>query len=255
MSATGALDAAAGARLLSSPVRREIVDALADSRLEDAGMSAAQLAELLDLHVTTVRFHLDQLVAAQILNVESRRGPGAGRPTKVYSVAPGRLDLGDTGVAHRALLELLAEAFASANAGTVLTPEQAGRRWAEHRMGAVEPSAPAGSAGAWLAKVGRMLDQLGDWGYSPEVATVNQGRTAEITLHDCPFLELAHTNPQVVCGVHRGLIAGSMQRLGEDDLAVSLQPFTGPTTCLARVTTRTPFRRVAPPPPKEGPTS
>ncbi|MFN8029509.1 MAG: helix-turn-helix domain-containing protein [Dermatophilaceae bacterium] len=243
MSVAHSGDPAVGARLLTSPVRREIVDALANLEHGETGMSAAALAELLELHVTTVRFHLEQLVVAGILTVESRRGAGAGRPSKVYAVEPGRLEVGETEDAYRVLLELLAEAFASANAGTILTPEDAGRRWAKHRVDPGGPSSPATSPGAWLAKVGAMLDHLSDWGYSPEVATVDQGRTAEITLHKCPFLDLAHTNPQVVCGVHRGLIAGSMEQLGEDDLTVSLQPFTGPDTCLARLTTRTPFHR------------
>lgn len=249
-------DVAGGARLLTSAVRREIVDALANLGNEDGGMSAAALAELLELHVTTVRFHLEQLVAAGLVNVESRRGAGAGRPTKMYTVAPGRLDIGAASEAYRILLELLTEAFASANAGTVLTPEQAGRRWAQNRIPA-SGEQPASTAGSWLAKVGHMLDHLSDWGYAPEVVTIDNGHTVEITLQECPFLELAHTNPQVVCGVHRGLIAGSMEQMGEVDLMVSLEPFTGPETCLARITTRTPFRnpRAALPPSTQGPTS
>lgn len=251
-------DPGVGARLLTSPVRREIVDALANLDQGEVGMSAAALAELLELHVTTVRFHLEQLIAAGILNVESRRGQRAGRPTKIYTVAPGRLEFSESSDAYKVLIELLAEAFASANSGTVLTPEQAGHQWAEHRIPA-SGEQPAGTAGSWLAKVGQMLDHLSDWGYAPEVATLDHGRTAEITLHKCPFLDLAHTNPQVVCGVHRGLIAGSMGQLGEDDLSVSLRPFTGPDTCSARLTTRTPFHRnvtrAQPPPSTQGPTS
>lgn len=248
----------AGARLLTSPVRREIVDALANLEPGETGMSAAALAELLELHVTTVRFHLEQLVGAGILHVESRRGSGAGRPMKIYSVTPGHLEPADPHEAYRVLVELLAEAFASATEGTMLTAEEAGHRWAEHRIAAPAESTPATSPGAWLAKVGQMLDHLSEWGYIPEVTTRDHGRTAEVTLHNCPFLDLAHVNPQVVCGVHRGLIAGSLEQLGEDDLNISLQPFTGPTTCVARITTRTPFRRngtpIAQPRSTQGPT-
>ena len=56
------------------------------------------------------------------------------------------------------------------------------------------------------------------------------------------FLDLARNNPAVVCGIHRGLIAGSLERLGENGARVSLEPFVGPTTCLAHITTTTPFR-------------
>ena len=44
---------------------------------------------------------------------------------------------------------------------------------------------------------------LQEWGYTPEIATTDRGRTAEITLVDCRFLALARENPAVVCGVQR----------------------------------------------------
>ena len=45
----------------------------------------------------------------------------------------------------------------------------------------------------------------------------------------------------MVCGIHRGLIAGAMQQFGESDTQVSLEPFVQPQLCLAHVTTHTPF--------------
>ena len=61
-----------------------------------------------------------------------------------------------------------------------------------------------------------------------------------------PFLGLARSNTAVVCGIHRGLITGSMEQFGEPDTHVGLEPFVGPTTCVALVSTRTPFRDRAP---------
>ena len=81
------------AALLASPVRRRIVDALvAVDPVDDpaAARTAAELAAEVGLHVTTVRFHLDQLVAAGLVDV---RGPaaraGAGRPRKFYVARAG----------------------------------------------------------------------------------------------------------------------------------------------------------------------
>ena len=81
--------------------------------------------------------------------------------------------------------------------------------------------------GAWLGKVGRTVDLLGRWGYTPELRTTDEGRTAELTLVDCPFLALAQTKPEVVCGVHRGLLRGAMDAVGEADTEVTLRPFVG----------------------------
>lgn len=232
---------AAGVGLLSSPVRRMIVDFLANSSEsgDQVQMTAARIAELLELHVSTARFHLDQLVAAGILESDFVR-EGVGRPRKVYRQAAGSLAQSHDNHAMRILTELLTDSFAAQLDGEKVTPYDAGRRWTEQHI-PLESSEPATTPGAWLAKIGRVIDVLSDWGYTPNLSVSDAGRTAELQLTACPFLELAHSNPAVVCQIHRGLIAGALGRFGEVDAEVSLEPFVGPQHCLARITTHSPF--------------
>lgn len=232
---------AVGVGLLNSPVRRTIVDVLARSGEtgQPAQMTASQLAELLELHVSTTRFHLDQLVAAGLLESAFVR-EGVGRPRKVYRQVPGSFtDQGDDH-AMQILAELLTDSFAAQVDGEPVTPFVAGRRWAEQHI-PVESVQPASTPGAWLAKIGRLIDALKDWGYTTNLTVSGGGRTAELHLDGCPFLDLARSNPAVVCQIHRGLISGALARFGEDDAEVSLEPFVGPQHCLAHVTTHHPF--------------
>jgi len=247
-----AADPHSAAALLASPVRRRIVDTLSRAgsdagaaRADVVAMTAAQLGAEVGLHVTTVRFHLDQLVAAGILESALRRDGAAGRPRKVYSLAAGSLDDVD---AHaeadhlRLLSGLLASTLTEGVSGHAMTPAEAGRRWAVEHVPLQAGAAPADTPGRWLGKLAQMIDVLEAWGYTPEVSTSDGGRSAEVTLAHCPFLDLARANPAVVCGIHRGLIAGSLAQLGETGTTVSLEPFVDDTTCLAHVSTTTPFR-------------
>lgn len=238
MAMTSARDAA-GVALLASSVRRSIVDLLANHTYEEdepQGLTAAQIADQLEMHVTTARFHLDQLVTAGILTAEFTRMFGVGRPRKVYAVAAGSFEDAHDHDVLNILANLLADAFGRPD----LTPAQAGEEWArDHVPSAAEPSAR--TAGAWLSKVGRMIDVLQDWGYTPNLSTSEGGRAARVDLVRCPFLDLAKRNPAVVCGIHRGLISGSMAQLGEVDLEISLTPFVEPDLCHAHLRTRTPF--------------
>lgn len=231
------VDSVDGASLLSSPVRREIVDCLSGR----TGLTAADLADHLGLHVTTVRFHLDQLIAGGLVTTTSE-SRGVGRPRKVYAAAAGSWELTqDPGEAWRVLTGLLAETFGEQHPdGTPISPEEAGRRWALANV-PDDGQPQAGSAGTWLGKVGQMIDTLRVWGYTPSITTTDHGRTVCVELHRCPFLELARTNPAVACGIHRGLISGAMTRLGEPETKVSLQPFVKPELCLAHVTTTANF--------------
>ncbi len=243
------------AALLASPVRRRLVDALAhaDAAAATPGFTAAELGTEMGLHVTTVRFHLDQLVAAGLVESAVRRDGGAGRPRKVYSLAPGSLDDVDARAEadHLRLLSgLLASTLTEGVTGHTITPAEAGRRWALQHVSPDLASPPADTPGKWLGKLAQMIDVLQEWGYTPELRTSEGGRVAEVTLAHCPFLDLARANPAVVCGIHRGLIAGSLAQLGEPGTRVSLEPFVDATTCVAHVSTTTPFRTAAP---KESP--
>lgn len=250
-----------GAELLMSPARRRVMDALAaHSRGADAGregedrhrgMAAAELAAELGLHVTTVRFHLDQLVAAGLLTTRNLRGPGAGRPRKIYRVRSGSLsDLqgltGHRGRAFEMLAGLLARHWVGAD-GRELSAEEAGRSWARERLGQTPTPPPAATPGQWLQKIGTAVDVLAEWGYTADVHTSRSGRQAGIRLVDCPFLDLARDHPDVVCAVHRGLLDGALSALGERT-DISLEPFVAHRECMAHLT-RQPFT----PPPTERP--
>ena len=236
------------AALLASPVRRSLTAALTpvDGGPTEPALTAADLAELVGLHVTTVRFHLDRLVDAGVVTARFHRPGGAGRPRKIYAITPGALADDHAEVESLRLLSaLLVESLAAGADGRRTTPDEAGRRWALEHLPLRTGGGPANSAGRWLGKLAQMVHVLEQWGYTPEVATSDGGRAADVTLSHCPFLELARGNPAVVCGIHRGLISGSLERLGEDDVSVSLEPFVTPTTCRAHIRTATIFRTPA----------
>ncbi len=249
----GSLAGADAQLLLQSPVRREIVDLLANPASPDDAtgelpvLTAAELAERLGLHVTTVRFHLDQLVAGRVLDSEFRAGK-VGRPRKLYRFLPAVRAKATPAEAFRALAEVLTEGWGAGEHGAPVSAEQAGQRWAQQHVGHAADDTPATSAGAWLGKVGRVVDMLAEWGYAPELQTANQGRTAELVLTDCPFLALAEHRPEVVCAVHRGLLRGAFDAVGETDTKVHLRPFVAPGQCTATLTQKADFGTAQLPP-------
>lgn len=231
-----------GPALLAFPVRRAIVEVLrrydhdgGGGTARAGGMTAAQLAAEIGLHVTTVRFHLGQLDRAGLVTSHFTTVFGVGRPRKIYAAAPSRAEP-DGGASHLMLLAgLLTASF-----GADLTPVQAGQRWAREHVDN-QDGGPATTPGDWLAKLGRLVDVLRRWGYTPDLTTADGGRSCRIDLVDCPFMELARASQEVVCGIHRGLLTGALNRLGEDRAEVRLVPFVGPNLCHAHIRTRQPF--------------
>lgn len=240
--------------LLESPVRRDIVDILANLPINptDAepharreGLTATQLGARLDLHVTTIRFHVDQLLAGDLLVAHDVR-IGVGRPRRHYAINPGSLAEVQRPDTYRLLAELLADTLVAQDAdGVQFSAEDAAERWVRrHAAGLISPEVGrevARTPGHFLAKVGVLVDLLERWGYAPSVKTLDAGHTAEIEIAHCPLRDLALRNPAVACGIHRGLLRAALASLGETETEIGLRPFTDSDTCVARVSSHAAF--------------
>ena len=231
--------------LMASAVRRSIVErlralpplAVSGRPTRDTGLTAAELGQELGLHSTTVRFHLDQLVDGGLVDTHVLRSGGAGRPAKRYVASAEAQAVPEPAI--EGPFQVLATVLASAldpTQGESPTPEEAGAQWVRRRLGVdgTEPLAePARTTGEWVGKVGSVVDLLQEWGYTPDLEMSGRHGDVRITLRDCPFLDLARESPEVVCGVHRGLLKGALEVAGEDAAGVSLRPFVAHATCHA----------------------
>ncbi|MFD2792390.1 helix-turn-helix transcriptional regulator [Promicromonospora vindobonensis] len=191
---------------LASASRRQVLDALLAA---PGPMDAAGVAEQLALHVTTARFHLDQLTDAGL----ARRRPSAekrrGRPRILYSAAGAAHDTD----AREQLIEVLADTLAREHQPSA-DATSAGRRWAD----TFDPPDTDGP----VAGLVEVLDQIG---FDPELTP--DAKT--IRLHACPFRSAAREHPEVVCSVHRGLVQRLLESTGP---APQLVPFVEPELCL-----------------------
>jgi predicted ArsR family transcriptional regulator len=170
------------------------------------------------LHPNSVRWHLGILRNAGIVasRPETRSTPG--RPRILYRVEAGEPPEQRDG--YRLLATVLADTMSHMRDGSA-TCEAAGRAWGADLV--------ASHGGAASDPVGEVLGILGDQGFEPERDDLT------ITMHRCPFHDLAEASPEIVCAVHRGLIAGALRELGSG-LGVSvLEIFPRPNVCIARL--------------------
>lgn len=214
-----------GATLLHAPLRRAIVDELAGGT---EGLTASELAERLGVHVTTIRFHLDRLEEAGIVAGHVVRSGARGRPHRRFVLR----------VRVEAPFEVLASVLASVLStarSQQITPQEAGVRWALSRAAenGLRPGADGEDRRAVVVR--HVVDLLAEWGYTPETDLPRDELAVTVTLRHCPFLELAQAHPDVVCGVHRGLLQGTLRAIGESGARVALEPLVTPDTCIARL--------------------
>ncbi|MHA7985763.1 helix-turn-helix transcriptional regulator [Rathayibacter sp. CAU 1779] len=208
---------------LEPMARRRVLEVLAGA---EHPLDVHAIAEALGVHVTTARFHLDQLVASGLVQRRAVQENRRGRPRMLYS--PGSALRASE--ARERLLGVLVEAIGGSDPGA----ERASGAKSSRRSAAARASTQAGrswadsvEAPAGVGSVASLVDVLDSWGFEPEVSG------DDILMHGCPFRDLARERPEVVCSVHRGLVERMLERL--DDGAhpsARLIPFVEPDLCM-----------------------
>ena len=220
-------------------------------------IDAVELASRMELHVTTVRFHLDALCDEGAVERIRMNRDGVGRPRTGYRAVEERLD-------YRILAEVLAMELGETVEKRARRAQRAGQRWAGRIAGSqveavaahdvtanAEASDPL-DRGAVLAT--KVFDRMG---FDPELADESEpmaslsadskqivGRERVIRLRACPVRDLARAHPEVGCGIHLGLLQGLLDHAagagGQPDtrnqgLSARLDPFVEPELCIARL--------------------
>jgi predicted ArsR family transcriptional regulator len=202
----------AGVSALADPTRRALYRFVAGA---DAAVSRDQAAAGAGLPRHTVKFHLDRLVEDGLLDTEyrrlsGRRGPGAGRPAKLYRRSAREFDVTLPERHYDLAGQILAAAV-----------DSAAEREVPVREAVREAAAAQGSRLATAAGGAPLEDVLAGLGYEPRHAG------EDVVLANCPFHRLAATHTALVCGMNLDLLTALLGQRGEAGVRASLSPAPG----------------------------
>jgi predicted ArsR family transcriptional regulator len=184
-------------------------------------------------------FHLDKLTAAGLLETAApdpaSRRPGPGRAPKAYRPAAAEVAVSVPQRRYGALGEVLAQAIVADGPASSArhTAHQLARERgqalgervrAERRLGRLGPERA-------LTVVSELLAACG---YAPARAATQ----LQLLLRNCPFRQLAHRAPELVCGLNQEFLAGLLAGLQTHRIDAVLQP--DPARCCVLVQGPTP---------------
>lgn len=212
---------------LAEPTRRVVYDFVVAS---GGWVSRDQAADALSLERGTVVHHLDRLAADGLLDVNyqrlsGRRGPGAGRPAKLYRRSRRELEVSlpprDYELAGRLLA---AAAERSKDDGVDITTaiedvaRARGLRLADEVRARLSATAGRGATRRRRA----VLRVLEDHGFEPHV-----GPDGAIELRNCPFHQLAQAHTDLICGMNLCLLDAAIDGVGDTGFVARLEPGDG----------------------------
>jgi predicted ArsR family transcriptional regulator len=207
---------------LDDPVRRGLY-LYVSGRGGEVGRDEA--ARAVRISRALAAFHLDKLVQHGLLvtsyrRLTKRRGPGAGRPAKLYRRADRQLDVTlpprRYELAGRVLATALTDAPPAVRRALWRAARDAGRRLAERAEH--ERRGGASRATRSLAHVSGLLARCG---YEPV------RRKGELRLANCPFGTLAVECQPLVCETNLALVRGVLAGLGTGAVRARLRPQPG----------------------------
>jgi predicted ArsR family transcriptional regulator len=186
-------------------------------------LATAEIAETLDLHPNTVRPHLERMRDVGLLDVETDARGTVGRPQHRYSIANDAPTLGLEPATFPVLSRMLVRLAAMADLGSNEAVE-AGRE-----EGALDArQADVSGNGDRRVCLNALVARLDALGFDP--AVVDDDGEATVAFTHCPFRELAERHPDVVCGLHRGLVEGFVETVGGARVG-TFHPLTDRTPC------------------------
>jgi predicted ArsR family transcriptional regulator len=187
----------------------ELREALRFARAQERAITADELAAARGVHRNVARSRLERLVGAGLLVARyerrsGRSGPGAGRPAKVYSVAPELASIEFPSRRYESLVGLLA--------GAVAPAERADRL---HDVGVQFGQELADAAGlrpTTSLRLGfqRMCSAVRRLGYQASLEHVDE-TGAMIATPTCPLRPLVRARPDLA-EIDRGMWAGLASR-------------------------------------------
>jgi predicted ArsR family transcriptional regulator len=230
----------AGVASLLEPQRRALYRFVV-SRERPVGK--AEAAAAMGVARSVAAFHLDRLVADGLLTAEyrrlsERRGPGAGRPAKLYRRADGELSVSLPARRYDLAARLLASAVGEAvQTGSAVAEALTGIATAHGRRLADRVGELVGKRPSRRAVRDAALIVLAEEGYEP------RPDGPDIRLANCPFDALVDEQPDLVCRMNHDLLSGMATAVGDGVLTARLAPSDG--NCCVRLDTNVPVTKGA----------
>ncbi|MDQ3573374.1 MAG: helix-turn-helix domain-containing protein [Actinomycetota bacterium] len=171
----------------------------------DIPRSTSEIADSLGLHPNTVRPHLERMRDVGLLSVEVDNQGTVGRPQHRYTLASEAPSLG----LEAASFPLLAGLLANLAAAYEPDADDVAGVARDHGRHVALARVERGQRGC----VEAVSAELADMGFDP----VHDGdaSTTTIAFTQCPFRSLAEAFPDLVCNLHRGMIEGMVEVLGD----------------------------------------
>jgi predicted ArsR family transcriptional regulator len=209
---------------LAEPVRLAIYQHVI---VQPDGAGREAVANAVGISRALAAFHLDRLVEAGLLvpgfrRLNDRRGPGAGRPSKIYRRASREVAISLPRRHYERAGRLLLDAISRQRRDGVAMERALADAAREVGLGLGDEARRRAGARAGRARLlEAAMGVLSEEGYEP------RPEGTSLVLGNCPFDALARQNQAVICEMNLSIMDGVLEGLRARGIVASLDPRPG----------------------------
>ena len=189
---------------LADPTRLALYQDLVSA---DVPVTVKELAGRFSLHPNVIRTHLQRLVDVGLVEAETRRSGGGGRPARIYSPSKNVSTLQFPPRDYRLLADVLLRSIRREDSDTQTSLEdtavEVGHNLARHMTDRAANDA-ATDPSCRLEDLARIASSLG---LHPETSSVSESES-RIEIRNCVFSELVDEYPELICPLHTAMLRG-----------------------------------------------
>lgn len=211
--------------VLSDPTRYKIYQRFLNER---EPVTVLNIAEAFDIHPNVARLHLSKLEEINLITSSFLKTGKGGRPSRIYTLSDHVIELSFPSRDYKLLSSIALQTLAGLDNGEEALYET-GRKYGLHAMDHLEITKndiDIREKIDMLEDAGMMLGMYAKFDYDEESHKVS------FRIQNCPFYEIAETNPQMVCTMHHSFLKGMFEALFDDvELTAMNNMFDGCENC------------------------
>ncbi|HLQ73793.1 MAG TPA: helix-turn-helix domain-containing protein [Bacillota bacterium] len=200
------------ANVFSDPTRLNIYEHLVQSKDE---VSVLDVAEAFNIHPNVARLHLSKLEEIHVIQSSLLRTGKGGRPSRMYELSNNVVELNFPHRDYKMLSLIAFETFAALGEEGEEALYRTGKKYGEKLIRPFidkrnEKPLTIDEKLFILEEAGTMT------GLYPHFTYDENKREVFLHIQNCPFKEVATSNPQIMCEMHKSFIKGMFNSLFDE---------------------------------------
>jgi predicted ArsR family transcriptional regulator len=196
--------------VLADPTRYHIYQYITKKH---GGVSVQEIADAFNIHPNVARLHLTKLEDVNLLISETQKTGKGGRPSRLYRLSDEVIQLyfpfRDYQLLAKIAIQTMLKLGETGKQALYETGKKFGKELVENQLAHNQTADKL----SFAEKVDILKEAAETAGFSPSFDYKENEKKIYFQIYNCPFKEMAFSQPEAVCHMHNAFIQGMLEAL------------------------------------------